>query len=260
MNAKTVLYCLLGILFIGLASFVSIKNTDKNSISTKLNVVENIKPVMISPTGVTLVEKLRLATDDNERNEILRKEGKATAIYLATYARRWRELDCEITHMGLAYTSCDNVKAESGDGKQYLGYFKDDVYGEIVGGDCFGENGVQVLARCTNMFTFEVVYADEPVAVESEMDLPVQITKDLKLEDQLDYETVITLAELFNLPIYFGEKQNDKTKISGSYARGIASNLKTSVHVGGLEPGYIVDVAKMTINGISVNPAGNYRT
>jgi hypothetical protein len=169
--------------------------------TVKFDVVLDPEPVATSPWQQDFVKKVQEADTDRDREKILQEEGKKLSLYLATFVRKSGNL-CDITNMELVYASGKAKDLSSGDGKSYTGQFNNQVYARIDGESCFGDE-VQVFARCTNMTVFEIIPDKQELTVNSSPDLIIRITDSQKLEDLVDPQMTVDIAELFSLPIYF---------------------------------------------------------
>ena len=244
------------VVLLSLAWTPSITPTEPTPIAVR-DVVYDPPPVAESEWQKELVTKLQIAGSDVLRQAIMdSREGRQMKYYLAFFVRDV-DYNCEIVDVEWLYASGSADKVNSGDGNMYSGGFSDQLVARFkFESECKSDN-VELFARCTNQSFFEIHSTAKVVLGSGGEDLAFRIEPGNALNDYLDPKTLIGFARMFGLPIYHGKVQVDfKT---ADMMRTTSDKLAAELSVGGLTAGDLIDFRNMTINGISVNSAGNYR-
>jgi hypothetical protein len=173
--------------------------------AAEVDVVNGIKPFDVHNIEwrKAFIAKLKPLTPAQRKEEIDKVLPYLNGSLMNTV--RKNGYDCDVKTVTYVFGSGTAKKVASGDGKQYDGYFNDQLYAVVKGDKCFKDSLMLFVACFNGVFTIENNKDNQVIGT---YEPSFTIEKNWGLNHYVDYQTSIWIARYFNIPIYIGKNMD----------------------------------------------------
>lgn len=232
---------MLAFIFIFTASSCS-KNGDKNP---QIDVVNGLTPMDVHDIQwrKDLITRLKSLTPAQRKAEIDKEVPRLNSQLVAYLVSRGKT--CPVKNITYGFGSGKADSVESARSPRQNGVFTDQLFAIVKGGKCFGDSLI-VFVQCFNG-TFAL--AGDNLETIGTYVPEFTIAKGRGLNNYVDYQTSIWLAEKFNLKLYKSHSWDDTKVISPADARALETKLDSIPVTVRVFAGDHFNLSDMTYNG-----------